>query len=74
MSMFVSIASTITKMEADYDLTTAPVEALDGAEFRTPVRTTLATALRKVAELQLRLATRLDGCTRLAGPQAVASL
>lgn len=74
MSMFISIASTITKMEADNNLATAPEETLALVEVRTPVRTTLATGLRKVAELQLRLATRLDGRTRFAGRHAVASM
>ena len=72
MSMFVSIASTITRMEADYNLATAPVETPIG-EVRTPVRTTLATGLRKVAELQLRLAARLDN-RRFSTRHAVASL
>lgn len=72
MSMFVSIASTISRMEADNNLATAPVEA-PVVEVRTPVRTTVATALRKVAELQLRLAARLDD-RRFTGRHAVASL
>ncbi|MGV8848231.1 MAG: hypothetical protein ACOH16_01675 [Propionibacteriaceae bacterium] len=74
MSMYLSIASTITKMEADNNLTTARVETLAVVEVRTPVRTTLAVALRGVAELQLRLAARLDGRSRFAGRHAAASM
>lgn len=74
MSMFVSIAPTITKMEADNNLAVAPVETLAVGEVRTPVRTTLAVALRGVAELQLRLAARLDSRSRFAGRHAAASM
>jgi hypothetical protein len=74
MSMYVSIASTISTMEADNNLATAPVETTLVVEVATPVRTTLAVALRRIAELQLRLASRLDGRNRIAGRQAVASM
>ena len=75
MSMFLSIASTITKMEADYNLATAPLETLASLEPRTPVRTALAVALREVAELQLRLAARIDSRNdRFAGREAAASM
>lgn len=72
MSMFVSIASITSRMEADYNLATATVET-PVVEVRTPVRTAAATALRKAAELQLRLAARLDN-RRFAGRPAVACL
>ena len=72
MSMYVSIASTIATMEADNNLAITPVECL--AEDRTPVRTSVAASLRRVAALQLRLAARIDGRTRFAGRQVVASV
>jgi hypothetical protein len=73
MSMFVSIASTITKMEAGNNLATAPLETLATVEARTPVRQTLAVALREVAELQLRLAARLDGHNHRVGGRTAAA-
>ena len=74
MSMYVSIASTISTMEADNNLAAAPVDTTVVVEAATPVRTTLAVALRRIAGLQLRLAARLDGRNRFAGRQAVASM